>query len=280
MNLPGKDALSTEGSPALGPPFPAGQELAPGYRVDEHLARGEVLDAYAVWSEERSCLCVAKTLRPDRTADIVARGQLLAEGRLAQRLAHPHLVRGYDTVTRPRPTAILETLAGETLGHLVARRRTALPACDIVELGYQLTSAVGYLHRNGVLHLDLKPSNVVVEAGRARLLDLSHARPPGRCPAGFGTVEYMAPEQLTGGIVSEATDVYGLGGVLYRSATGRRPFGANGRVHHPDRRPPFARLHRRALPRALVGVIESCFEPEPYERLTIPDVVAALTSER
>jgi serine/threonine protein kinase len=94
------------------PPLPAGSELAPGYQVDEHLARGKVLDAYAVFSAERNCPCVAKTLRPDRADDAAARGRLLAEGRLAERLAHPNLVRGYETIDAHRPTIILETLSG------------------------------------------------------------------------------------------------------------------------------------------------------------------------
>ena len=264
------------------PPVPLepGRELLPGYRVDEHLARGQVLDVYAVWSDARECLCVAKTMRPDRLDDRDARHRLLEEGRLLARLTHPHLVRGYETTRRPRPTLILETLQGETLGHLLDRRRCGLPAGDLVELGVQLCSVVGYLHRNTTLHLDLKPSNVVAEAGRARLLDLSHARPPGPCPPGFGTREYMAPEQLLGQQVGEATDVYGLGGVLYRAATRRRPFTADGREGHTGRRPSFTPLRRRVLPRPFVQLVVAGLDPRPAGRPTVAEMMAVLTGLR
>ncbi|WP_114905792.1 protein kinase domain-containing protein [Ornithinimicrobium murale] len=76
-------------------------------------------------------------------------------------------------------------------------------------------------------HLDLKPSNIVAQAGKATLLDLSLAQAPGPCPAGMGTTEYMAPEQVAGDRVDTPTDVWGLAGVLYRAATGRRPFPAS-----------------------------------------------------
>lgn len=259
------------------PPSRSGTRLLPGYRVTEHLARGQALDVYAVWSTERGCLCVAKTLRPDRLDNTAERDRLLHEGRLLQRLSHPHLVRGYETHDGPPPTVILETLSGQTLGHLIAHRKRALPADDLVELGAQLASVVGYLHAHHTLHLDLKPSNIVAEAGRARVLDLSHARRPGPCPAGFGTREYMPPEQLTGGHVDTASDVYALGGVLYRAATRRRPFTATARDHAPGLRPPALPLRRRtALPASLIDLITTCLDPHPAARPTLPEILTLL----
>lgn len=245
-------------------PAPA-RFLAPGYEIVEFLARGRCLDVYTVWSSERECLCVAKTLRPDRESDHAARARLLHEAELLQRLCHPHLVRGYESIERPWPAAVMETLTGQTLGHLLDHRRRGLAVDDLVELGLQLCSVLGYLHRQGIVHLDLKPSNITADGGRAVLLDLSHARPPGVvCPAGFGTREYMPPEQLIGGTVDAASDSYGLGGVLYRAATRHRPFPSGQR--DPRRGPSFARLHRRALPRPLLDLITACLEPDPARR--------------
>lgn len=262
------------------PPPPAtslepGHQLLPGYRVDEHLARGRALDVYAVHSTDRECLCVAKTLRPDCAHDTAARTRLLNEGKRLQQLTHPNLVRSYETVAHPHPTVILETLPGETLGHLIGRRRQALSAADIVELGLQLAAVLGYLHRHDTLHLDLKPSNIVVEAGRARLLDLSHALPPGPCPAGFGTHEYMPPEQLTGSDVTEASDIYGLGGVLYRAATRRHPFPDGDHDHH--RRPKLSRLRRRrGLPTQLTQLISESLTTTPGNRPTLAQTTTTL----
>ena len=78
----------------------------------------------------------------------------------------------------------METLDGETLAHLVDRTPGGLPAEDVAWLGLHLASALRYLHHRDLLHLDVKPANVVAEAGRAKLLDLSFARPPGRYERG------------------------------------------------------------------------------------------------
>ena len=76
----------------------------------------------------------------------------------------------------------METLDGETLAHLVDRRPAALAAEDVAWLGLHLASALRYLHGHGLLHLDVKAANVVADAGRAKLIDLSLARPPGPLP--------------------------------------------------------------------------------------------------
>jgi serine/threonine protein kinase len=222
------------------------------------------------------CLCIAKALRPDHATDTAATNRLLAEGRPMQRLAHPHLVRGYETHTDPAPIMIMEILTGQTPSHLVTSRRRPLPTPDLLELGRQLCSVLGYLHRKPLLHLDLKPSNVVASGGLARLIDLSHARAPGACPAGFGTAEYMSPEQLRGGEVGTASDVYGLGGVLFRTATRKRPFTPGEREADPDRPVRLAPLRRRrSLSHALVEVISGCLEVHPGRRPSLAEAADA-----
>src|SRR5436190_16663157 len=142
-----------------------GARLARGYEVIALLRRGRDLDTYDVWSEERDCRCVAKVPRPDRRAHQPTRRRLRAEGRLLLSLAHPHIVRAYELIERPDPVLILETIDGETVDHLVHRRRRRLPAIDIAYLGMHLCSAVQFLHRHRMVHLDLKPSNVISDLG-------------------------------------------------------------------------------------------------------------------
>jgi serine/threonine protein kinase len=127
-----------------------------------HLARGSSLDLYDCWSEERDCRCAVKVPRPDAPAQDDADRRLLREGRLLLRLSHPHIVRAYELVERPAAALVLETLGGATLAWELAARRRRLAAADVAFLGLQLCSAIGYLHRRGVLHLDLTPSNVIV----------------------------------------------------------------------------------------------------------------------
>jgi len=269
-------ALQT--GPEVAPPLGAGEPLAPGYEVIRHLNRSRALDVYEVWSEERACRCVAKVLRPDRTDDRKRRNRLLKEGRTLKRLTHLHIVRAYETLEEPRPIVILETLTGDTLEHLIGvHRRRRLPLADVAYLGIHLCSAIHYLHRQGLLHLDLKPSNIVSDLGLAKVLDLSIARPPGRGRRGVGTRQYMAPEQARGGLLSEATDVWGIGAVLFEAATGRRPFEAESgrRYQQLERRADPVRSHRR-VPATFATAVDSCLEPEPPQRPTVDELTEIL----
>ena len=259
-------------------PLGKGAIIAPGYRVVVHLARGRVLDAYGVWSSERDCLCVAKVLRPDRLDDRRSRRRLRGEGRLVMQLAHPHIVRGYELIERPEPVLVLEALTGETLDGLIERLPRRLPRTELAALGLQLCSAMSYLHSRGFLHLDLKPSNIVCESGQARVLDLSVSRRPGPARRPVGTRVYMAPEQARCGFLTEATDVWGIGGVLYEAAAGRRPFhGREDPEGYPQlgRRAEPMRIHRR-LPRALAAAIDACLEPDPTLRPSTRELAAVL----
>ena len=265
-----------------------GAEMAAGYRVIEHLSRGRALDVYDVWSEERECRCIAKTLRPDRAEDRSARRRLEREGRLLRRLSHPHIVRGYELLSTPAPLVIMETLSGETLAHVIEGGDDPLSPVEVAYLGLQVSSAIQYLHRHSILHLDLKPSNIVAEAGRAKIIDLSVARRPGRAGGGIGTWCYMAPEQVRGGDLGPAADVWGVGIVLWEAAVGRPAFGNEADEEglptssdddlpdelHPQlhRKAEPVRRHRR-LPAPLAGAIDAALAPEPSSRPS----VAALT---
>jgi serine/threonine protein kinase len=199
-------------------PLPPGARLGPGLTVIEHLSRTRRYDTYEVWSDERACSCVAKLPRPDRRGEERVRAALVREGELLAALAHPHLVRGYEVA--PGPVVLIETLGGQTLDHLIDTRPDGLDPDEVAWLGLHLASALHYLHGRALLHLDVKPGNVVAEDGRAKLLDLSLARPAGIHPPGLGTWCHCAPEQARGGCVGPAADVWGLGTVLYEAATG------------------------------------------------------------
>ena len=209
-----------------------------GYELIEHLHRGHAYDVYDAWSEQRGCRVVIRMLRPDRRDPRA----LLREGRLLRRLAHPHIVRAYETRLRP-PMVVLETLGGATLAALL--EDGPLDAADALQLGLQLSSAVRYLHGRGWLHLDLKPSNLIADGGRLKVIDLSIAQRPGRIRAGTGSPGFLAPEQERGDRVGPPADVWGIGAVL-REAGG------------PD------------------DLVAACLQEDPRARPTVDDVVGWL----
>jgi serine/threonine protein kinase len=246
-----------------------------GYDLRERLARSDVLDVHEAWSHERGCSVVIKTLRPDRRGDAAAARALRREGRLLRRLSHPHLVRAYDVLDAPAPAVVLETLGGETLAHLVRRRDRRLSARELGFLGLHVCSAIGYLHAHGWVHLDLKPSNVVADGGRAKLIDLSIARRPGRTRPGVGTWCYLAPEQAAGGEVGPSADVWGIGGLLFEAATGACAFDGEAwelPVLHHDAVP--VRTLRR-LPAGLADAVDACLERDPADRPSLDELIAA-----
>jgi serine/threonine protein kinase len=281
-------------------PLPPGAAIAPGYEVIGHLSRGRRLDVYDAWSEQRGCRCVIKALRPERADEPGPRRQLLREGRLLERLSHPHLVRGYETLEGPDPLIVIETLGGQTLAHAIEEEGAELSPVELAHLGLHLGTAMRYLHANGFLHLDLKPANVVAEAGRAKVIDLSLARPPGPAPAGVGTWCYLAPEQASGGELDAAADVWGIGAVLFEAATGVPAFedeegessaGSRGSessrgtwVSDDGDSATYPQLEGRAvpvgslreLPTELGEPIDSCLEPYPDRRPDLARLLAAL----
>jgi serine/threonine protein kinase len=224
-----------------------------GYRAVAHLERGELCDVYSAWSEEREARCVIKILRPDRRAFAADRRRVVAEGELLLSLTHPHIVRAYEVHEDPVPFIVLEAASGESLGRLI--ELGPFSTRDLARLATQLCSALGYLHRHGYLHLDLKPANVLYERGNARLVDLSLAR---------------RLETAAGQSPSVATDVWGLGRLLYGAATGRTLTGGDEMgVGAPV--PPPLKKSGRLLP-ATGSIIMRCLSAATEDRPSLAEV--------
>ena len=248
-----------------------------GYTVIEHLSRTRRYDTYEVWSHERACSCVAKALRAERSD---ATDALRAEAELLLELRHPHIVRGFEMLDGP--VLVMETLPGETLAHLLASR--SLDDDEVAWLGLHVASALQYLHGRGFLHLDVKPSNVIASDGRAVLIDLSLARPPGRYKPGLGTWCNLAPEQARGDELTAAADVWGLGTVLFEAATGRAAFEddaeATSWATGDQLDAGFPQLDGPAPPAtgALATAIDACLAPDPADRPSLPELAAELVA--
>ncbi|MEQ4522074.1 serine/threonine-protein kinase [Nocardioides kribbensis] len=263
----GRDAV-----PGPAPEVAPGEPLLPGYRAVQRLAHGRRLDTWDAYDEERGCRCVVKVVRADRRHEREVVDGVLREGRIVTTLTHPHLVRGYAVLTDPRAAVVLETLRGATLAAVV--EEGALGVEDTALLGLQLVSVLGYLHRHDWLHLDLKPGNVVVEHGKAVLLDLSLAARPGAGRPGAGTPGYLAPEQVAGEGLTPATDVWGLGVLLREALSGEEPTPP---ARWRARRPAPVRVASHA-PAELATLLAACGDPDPAGRPRLVDVRAVLAA--
>jgi serine/threonine protein kinase len=188
-----------------------------------------------------------------------------------------------------RPHLVLENLDGPRLSSLV-RRHGPMPPQQLLPLGLELASALHYLRERGVVHLDVKPSNIIMGAP-PRLIDLSVARSveqAAELTTAIGTDSWMAPEQCNppvSGTPGFASDVWGLGASLFYAAAGYRPFpvdetdtdDASGAVplRHPQLTMSPAPLPDRIDP-ALAWIIATCLAPDPADRPAPVDIAALL----
>lgn len=259
-------------------PLRRGAELSPGYRVTEHLSRNRYLDVYEVWSEERGCRCIAKLNRPHLAAEPYDRRKLLEESWLLLRLQHLHIVQAYELIREPEPILIQETLNGETLGYMIDERSRRFTIPQACYLGIHLCSAMGYLHSKGYLHLDLKPDNIIVAAGMSKVIDFSVARRPGRHKGGVGTPDFMSPEQAGGGVLGAPTDVWGIGAVLFETATFTPAFVSKSRRDYPQLREPAPLIstRRRGMPPEFSALVMACLEREPGDRPSVDELMRGL----
>jgi serine/threonine-protein kinase len=161
--------------------------------------------------------------RQDADDDVYI-AQAMHEFEVSQKLNHESIVKIYDVRVKKswfRVTGVellMEYVEGQTLDEIEA------PGIkQLVPIFYQVAAALGHMHRRGVYHGDLKPSNIMVmEDGRVKLIDFGTAWIKGEDKNRVqGTPQYMAPEQATDRVVDERTDIYNLGATMYRMFTGR-----------------------------------------------------------
>lgn len=205
------------------------EEFAPGRHALKRLGGGHRYDAYLAWDDRLHAVIVAKLVRPHLVDEAHILEGLAREAETLARLNHPVVLRLFDAVLGgPRPHLALEHLEGPRLSTLV-RKYGPLPLEQLVPLAVQLSSALHYLAGEHVVHLDVKPSNIIMGAP-PRLIDMSVARTADEAASltePIGTDAYMSPEQADpGGLgpVTAAADMWGLGVTLYKAATGERPF--------------------------------------------------------
>jgi eukaryotic-like serine/threonine-protein kinase len=267
--------------------FSEGDEIVLGLTAIKLLGGGRSYEAYLAWDERLFAPVVVKIVRPDQVDDEATLRGLQRETDMVGRLNHPVIVRGFRAVLDgPRPYLELENLDGPRLSTLL-RRYGTLPLQQLLPLGLEMCSALHYLRTSGVVHLDVKPSNIIM-GSPPRLIDLSIARPvesAAGLTTAIGTDFYLAPEQADPqriGVPGPASDVWGLGATLFEAAAGYRPFADGVRDESAPLTERYPQLVEppRALPADLPGQVAkpiyACLEYDPTDRPTPAELAGVL----
>jgi serine/threonine protein kinase len=223
-----------------------------------------------------------KLLPAEMSADETARARLLNEARTASSLNHPHICTIFEVgEAEGRAYIALEHVEGKPLAAMVPEG--GLPADAVLRYGTQIADALAHAHDRGVIHRDLKTSNVMITPdGRAKVLDFGLAKKlrdedltevtrsgKGLTQAGavVGTLHSMAPELLSGNPADERSDIWALGILLYETAAGALPFQGKTGFEMTSailREPP--RILPERVPAGLRAVIQRCLAKEPGHR--------------
>jgi serine/threonine-protein kinase len=210
----------------------AGRTVA-GYHLLTHVGEGGTATVYRAEHPERGVAAV-KILRSRLAQDPVAIKRFLREAEYGARISHPSIVRTYDYGQADGLHYLaLEWAEGEPLAEFVNRSGHLAPAL-VAKIIEQIGAALTAAHQAGIIHRDLKPANIMYDPAKqtAKLLDFGIARDAELSPeerltrAGFfvGTLQYVAPETLSGELVREQADVYSLATITYYLLTGALPF--------------------------------------------------------
>jgi len=268
-------------------------EMAPGAVVDGRyalLARLGTGGMAEVWSAEDSQLgrqVALKMLHPRLAADHDFVERFRREASAAAKLQHPNIVQVYDRGESQGTYYIaMEYLRGSSLKDLV--RRGPLEPGHAVELIVQVLKGARFAHRRGIVHRDLKPHNVMLDdEGRVKVTDFGIARAGAsdmtETGSIMGTAQYLSPEQAQGHAVTERSDLYSIGVMLFELLTGRVPFEGESTVtialRHVSEPPPTPSSVNPTVPPALDAVVLRALAKDPEQRFRNADeFIAALAA--
>jgi len=266
----------------------SGELLAGRFRIVRFVGKGGMGEVYEAKDQELHGTVALKILRPELCDDPDFLGRFRREAQLARQVTNANVCRvfdvGYDRESAGKKVFLtMEFLDGETLGSLL-RRKGKLTEQLALPLIRQMAEGLSALHVQGIVHRDFKPGNVMVVRSasgieRAVITDFGLARAVHPSETGtsitqgnqmMGTPDYMAPEQLMGGLATPASDVYALGLVIYEMVAGKKPF-------------PGGRAAEKALERAegispqWNAVIWRCLSSQPRDRpASVLEIIAGL----
>ena len=262
----------------LGP----GRIIAHRYRLLRMIGQGGMAVVYEAQDMNLSRRVAIKLLRPDYSHDGAFVKRFQQEAMTVARLNNPNIVRVYDYGEYNGSSYIvMELVEGLSLEQIL-EERGPLPINDAIRYMIEVCNAVEAAHHAGLVHRDLKPGNILLDAdGHVKVVDFGIARAAGGSQmtttgTTIGTAAYFSPEQAQGLEIGPASDIYALGVVLYELLTGRLPFEHENPITlalmHVRDQPPSPRLYNPRIPRSLESIILRCLSKDPAKRF--PSVAA------
>src|ERR687884_1194116 len=245
------------------------------YRIVRKLGAGGMADVYLAEDQELGRRVAIKILNDRHAADDSFIERFRREAKNAAGLSHPNIVSIYDRGEAEGTYYIaMEYLDGRSLKELIVGRGPA-PVSVAIDYARQILSALRFAHRNGIVHRDIKPHNVLVDAeGRVKVTDFGIARAgtSQMTEAGsiVGTAQYLSPEQARGTAVDQRSDIYSVGIVLYELLTGQVPFSGDTPVEiamkHLSMLPEPPSAKRPEIPRDLDLIVMRALAKDPDDR--------------
>jgi serine/threonine protein kinase len=262
-----------------------GEAVGP-YRIEAVLGEGGMGRVFRAAHEQTGALVALKLLKPEYAGDEDLVRRLLREARSARTVEHRHLVGLLDAGEADGQHYLaLELVPGVTVGERIDAEG-ALALDEVVRIAADVAAGLDALHGAGIVHRDVKPSNVLLDAdGAARLTDFGLAKGsdystltlPGQM---VGTIDYLAPEVIRGDEPTAASDIYAFGCLVYACVAGRPPFGGRGLlqigVGHLDEEPPDPCAERSDAPEGFGAAVAYALRKEPAERPSTATTYARL----
>lgn len=245
------------------------------YRLVEKLGEGGMGEVYQGVHAKIGRVVAVKILSQASTGDEFVE-RFLNEARIQAGLQHNNIATLYDFLEFDgQPCIIMEYIEGKTLTDCI-RSWGCLPLADAVRYFQSIVEAIDYVHGRGIVHRDIKSTNVkITPTGQVKLLDFGIAK-SGASPAltmagGFiGTLQYLSPEQIQGGVADARSDIWALGVLLYEMATSHLPFDANTlgdlcqKITGANYTPPS--VMNQSVPREIQNIISRCLKKNPADR--------------
>ena len=203
------------------------------YEVLQVLGRGAFGIVFRAFDEMLQRVVALKVMAPQLAATSPARKRFLREARSSAQVRHENVVQVYEVAEQPLPYLAMEFIPGETLQQRLDRVGP-LDVLEVLRIGRQIAEGLAAAHATDLIHRDIKPGNVLLEAGqhKVKITDFGLARAADDASISHsgiiaGTPMYMAPEQAQGQTLDQRADLFSLGSVLYQMVAGRPPFRAN-----------------------------------------------------